>query len=71
MEETLKPTCAGMGGFWLSLWGWLPEAVSLAVGIATLVYLVTKIRKELRTKQEKQYAKIGQGCCQKGSSNAR
>ena len=50
MEETLKTTGAGMGGFWLSHWSWLPEVVSLAVGIATLVYLITKIRKELRTK---------------------
>ena len=50
MEETLKTTGAGIGGFWISLWGWLPEVVSLAVGIATLVYLVTKIRKELKTK---------------------
>ena len=50
MEETLKTTGAGLGGFWLSLCSWLPEVVSLAVGIATLVYLITKIRKELRTK---------------------
>ena len=50
MEETLKTTGAGMGGFWLSPWSWLPEVVSLAVGIATLIYLITKIRKELRTK---------------------
>ena len=50
MEETLKTTGAGLGGFWLSLWGWLPEVVSLSVGIATLVYLIIKIRKELRTK---------------------
>ena len=50
MEETLKTTGAGLGGFWLSLWGWLPEVVSLSVGIATLVYLIVKIRKELKTK---------------------
>ena len=50
MEETLKTTGAGLGGFWLSLWGWLPEAVSLSVGIATLVYLIIKIGKELKTK---------------------
>ena len=50
MEETLKTTYAGLGGFWLSLWSWLPEVVSLAVGIATLIYLITKIRKEIRTK---------------------
>ena len=50
MEETLKTTGAGLGGFWLSLWSWLPEIVSLSVGIATLVYLIIKIGKELRTK---------------------
>ena len=50
MEETLKTTGAGLGGFWLSLWGWLPEVVSLSVGIATLIYLIIKIRKELKTK---------------------
>ena len=50
MEETLKTTGAGIGGFWLSLWSWLPEVVSLAVGIATLIYLVIKISKELGTK---------------------
>ena len=49
MEETLKTTGAGLGGFWLSLWSWLPEVVSLAVGIATLVYLITKIRMVLRS----------------------
>ena len=50
MLDTLKTTGAGMGGFWISLWSWLPEVVSLAVGIATLVYLIVKIGKELRTK---------------------
>jgi hypothetical protein len=50
MEETLKTTGAGMGGFWISLWNWLPEVVSLSVGIATLAYLLIKIRKELKTK---------------------
>ena len=49
MEETLKTTGAGLGGFWISLWGWLPEVVSLSVGIATLIYLIIKIRKELKT----------------------
>ena len=49
MEETLKTTGAGFGGFLLSLWSWLPEVVSLSVGIATLIYLIVKIRKELQT----------------------
>ena len=48
MIDTLKTTGAGMGGFWISLWTWLPEIVSLSVGIATIVYLVVKIKKELK-----------------------
>ena len=47
--DTLKTTGTGIGGFWLSLWSWLPEVVSLVVGISTIVYLIVKIRKELRT----------------------
>ena len=50
MTDTLKTTCAGMGGWWLSISGWLPEVVSISVGIATLVYLIIKIKKELKTK---------------------
>ena len=46
--DTLKTTGAGMGGWWLSISGWLPEVVSLLVGIATLLYLVIKIVKELK-----------------------
>jgi hypothetical protein len=49
MIDTLKTTGAGMGGWWLSISGWFPEMVSLGVGIATLVYLIIKIKKELRT----------------------
>ena len=50
MIDTLKTTGAGMGGWWLSVSGWLPELVSIRVGIATLIYLIIKIKKELRTK---------------------
>ena len=46
--DTIKTTTYGVGGFWLSLWGWLPQIVSLGVGIATLVYLIIKIKKELK-----------------------
>ena len=48
MIDTLKTTSMGIGGFWLSLWGILPEIVSLCVGIATLLYLCIKIAKELK-----------------------
>ena len=46
--DTLKTTGTGIGGWWLSISGWLPEVVSLLVGIATLTYLVIKIYKELK-----------------------
>ena len=48
--DTLKTSGIGMGGWWLSVSGWLPEVVSLLVGVATLVYLIIKIKKELKTK---------------------
>ena len=50
MIDTLKTTGAGLGGLWISLWNWLPEIVSLSVGIATLIYLTIKIAKELKIK---------------------
>ena len=46
--DTLKTTGAGVSGWWLSISGWLPEVISLGVGVATLVYLVIKIYKELK-----------------------
>jgi len=48
MEETIKTTCKGMGGFWVSMWQMLPELVSISVGLATLMYLIIKITKELK-----------------------
>ena len=47
MIDTLKTTGACISGWWLSVCGWLPEIVSLSVGIATLIYLIIKIKKEL------------------------
>ena len=48
--DTLKTSGIGMGGWWLSISGWLPEVISLLVGMATLVYLIIKIKKELEKK---------------------
>ena len=48
IADTLKTAGTGMGGYWLSISGWLPEVVSLLVGIATLTYLIIKIYKELK-----------------------
>ena len=46
--ETLKTESIGISGWWLSISGWLPGVVSLMVGIATLLYLIIKIKKELK-----------------------
>ena len=51
MIDTLRTTGAGISGWWLSISGVLTDFVSLSVGIATLLYLIIKISKELRTKQ--------------------
>ena len=48
MIDTLRTEGIGLGGWWLSVSGWLPELVSLCVGIATLLYLIIKIKKELK-----------------------
>ena len=46
--DTLKTPGAGVSGWCLSISGWLPEVVSLVVGIATLTYLIIKIYKEIK-----------------------
>jgi hypothetical protein len=51
MLDTLRTEGIGLSGWWLSISGWLPEVISLCVGIATLLYLVIKISKEIRIKQ--------------------
>ena len=45
--DTVKTTRIGVGGIWMSFWEVLPDIVRLGVGVATLVYLIIKIRKEM------------------------
>ena len=40
--ETLKTETIGIGGWWLSISGWLPGLISLSVGIATLYILLLR-----------------------------
>ena len=40
MIDTLKTTSAGMGGCWIGCIDAIPEMVSVAVGCATLAYLI-------------------------------
>ena len=46
--DTLKTGSIGIGSWWLTVSGWLPDLVSVCVGITTIVYLLTKIIKEIR-----------------------
>jgi hypothetical protein len=46
MIDTLKTVCTGTGAYALTIWGILPDLISMAIGIATLVYLGVKIKKE-------------------------
>jgi len=45
--DTLKTSTIGFSGWIVSITNWLPEAVSFGVALATLVYLIIKIKKEL------------------------
>ena len=47
LVDAVKTTTIGVGGFWMSFWEVLPDMVRLGVGVATLVYLIVKIRKEI------------------------
>ena len=47
MLDTLKTSCAGVGGLALTFREWLPDLVRLGIGIATLAYMIVKLRKEM------------------------
>ena len=46
--DTLKTGGIGIGSWWLTVSGWLPDFVSVSVGITTIAYLIIKIFKEIR-----------------------
>tara|TARA_R110002074_G_scaffold222155_3_gene392951 strand:- start:25 stop:174 length:150 start_codon:yes stop_codon:yes gene_type:complete len=46
MIDTLKTVSTGTGAYVLTIWGILPDLISMAIGITTLVYLILKIKKE-------------------------
>ena len=46
--DTLKTSCAGVGGLALTFMEWLPDIVRLGIGIATLAYMIVKLRKEMK-----------------------
>ena len=48
MIDTLKTAGVGVGGFGVQFMSMLPEMVRVGVGLATIVYIVVKIYRELR-----------------------
>ena len=48
MQDTLRTTGVGMGGFWISFMEVVPPVTSLLVGVATFVYMCIKIFKEIK-----------------------
>jgi len=48
MEDTLRTTAVGFSGHFISGLHILPDLMSVLVGVATLVYLIIKIKKEMK-----------------------
>lgn len=53
LEDTLKTSIVGLTGSAITGLGILPDIVSVAVGVVTIVYLLVKIKVEL-TNQNKE-----------------
>tara|TARA_Y100001938_G_scaffold150416_1_gene241233 strand:+ start:3389 stop:3538 length:150 start_codon:yes stop_codon:yes gene_type:complete len=47
MIDTLKTAGIGAGGFGAQFLAMLPDMVKVAVGVATVAYLIVKIKKEM------------------------
>ena len=48
MADTLKTTLGGAGVTTVTWMQWLPEAISISVGVLAAVYFVIKIYKQFR-----------------------
>ena len=48
MIDTLKTSCAGVGGFALTFMEFIPDIVRLGIAVATLAYMIVKLRKEMK-----------------------
>lgn len=47
MLDTLKTAAVGSGSFIMQFVGMVPDMVKVGVGIATILYLAVKIKKEM------------------------
>jgi hypothetical protein len=48
VEESLKTTAIGTGSMWIQVMNWLPDAISIVIGLMTIIYLYGKIRNEFK-----------------------
>ena len=48
VDDTLKSTVTGMCYATVVGMGWLPDVISVVVGVTTMIYLIMKIRKDFR-----------------------
>ena len=53
MIESVKTTTAGISGMLVTWMEWLPVAVRVLVGVATFVYIIVKIVREIKLMKEK------------------
>lgn len=53
MIESVKTTTAGISGMLVTWMEWLPVAVRVLVGVATFVYIIVKIIREVKLMKEK------------------
>ncbi len=48
MVDSVKTTFVGMTGMSVTWLEWMPVVIRILVGLATFIYLLVKIRKELK-----------------------
>ena len=53
MLDSLRTTTAGVSGMVVTWMEWLPMAVRVLVGLATFIYIIVKIVREIKLIKEK------------------
>ena len=48
MLDTLKTSCAGIGGFALTFMEFIPEMLRIGIAAVKLAYMIMKLRKEMK-----------------------
>ena len=48
MLDTLKTSCAGIGGLALTFMEFIPDMLRIGIGLGTLAYMFVKLRKEMK-----------------------